>query len=100
MEGQTGTREARLPSASALLAARPAATVRRSVWARVRVFVGVGILGVLVWRFGGGPFLDGLRRVDGWALAAACGIGLLTTVCSAWRWTLVARGLGVTLPLR
>jgi uncharacterized membrane protein YbhN (UPF0104 family) len=49
---------------------------------------------------GTGPFLDGVRTVDGWSLAAAVGIGLLTTVCCAWRWSLVARGLGVAMPLR
>src|SRR5581483_7878037 len=26
-------------------------------------------------------------------------IGLVTTVCCAWRWTIVARGLGICLPL-
>jgi uncharacterized membrane protein YbhN (UPF0104 family) len=54
---------------------------------------------VLVWRLGTGPFLDGLRSVGGGALAAAAGIAVLTTVCSAWRWKTVARGLGVDLSL-
>ena len=56
-------------------------------------------LAVLVWRLGTGPFLDGLRAVDGWALAAASGLAVLTTLCCAWRWRIVARGLGVDLPL-
>ena len=56
-------------------------------------------LAVLVWRLGTGPFLDGLRAVDGGALAAAAGLAVLTTVCCAWRWRIVARGLGVDLPL-
>ena len=56
-------------------------------------------LAVLVWRLGTGPFLDGLRAVDGGALAAASGLAVLTTVCCAWRWRIVARGLGVDLPL-
>ena len=56
-------------------------------------------LAVLVWRLGTGPFLDGLRTVDGGALAAASGLAVLTTVCCAWRWRIVARGLGVDLPL-
>jgi glycosyltransferase 2 family protein len=56
-------------------------------------------LAVLVWRLGTGPFLDGLRTVDGGALAAAAGLGVLTTVCCAWRWRIVARGLGVDLSL-
>ena len=33
-------------------------------------------------------------------LAAAIAIGLATTVCCAWRWRLVARGLGVDMPMR
>ncbi|MEE6261587.1 lysylphosphatidylglycerol synthase transmembrane domain-containing protein [Plantactinospora sonchi] len=63
------------------------------------MLAGVGILGFLFWRLGAGPFLDGLRLIDAGALAAALGIGVLTTVCCAWRWSLVAGGLGVRLPL-
>ncbi|AWW36757.1 UPF0104 family protein [Streptomyces cadmiisoli] len=59
---------------------------------------GIAILGVLLWRLGTGVFLDGLRRIDAPTLAAAVGIGLVTTVFSAWRWQLVARGLGIRLP--
>jgi uncharacterized membrane protein YbhN (UPF0104 family) len=71
----------------------------RTVWAWAR-FVGAAVtLTVLVWRLGTGPFLDGVRTVDGRALAAAAGIGVLTTVCCAWRWKIVARGLGIDLPL-
>jgi uncharacterized membrane protein YbhN (UPF0104 family) len=57
-------------------------------------------LALLVWRLGTGPFLDGLRSVDGRALAAGAGITAVTTVCYAWRWKIVARGLGVDLSLR
>ena len=32
-------------------------------------------------------------------LAAASGLAVLTTVCCAWRWRVVARGLGLDLPL-
>jgi uncharacterized membrane protein YbhN (UPF0104 family) len=60
---------------------------------------GVAILTVLLWRLGTGVFLDGLRRIDAPTLLLALGIGLLTTVFSAWRWALVARGLGIRLPL-
>jgi uncharacterized membrane protein YbhN (UPF0104 family) len=56
-------------------------------------------LAVLVWRLGTGPFLDGLRAVDGGPLAAAFGLAVLTTVCCAWRWRIVARGLGLELSL-
>jgi hypothetical protein len=72
----------------------------RSFWAWAKVLGGAAILVVLLWRVGSGPFLQGLRMIDGWALAAALGIGLLTTWCCAWRWSLVSRGLGVHLPVR
>ena len=67
--------------------------------ARGRRLAAIATLAVLVWRLGTGPFLDGLRTVDGGALAAASGLAVLTTVCCAWRWRIVARGLGVDLPL-
>ncbi|MEP7178454.1 MAG: lysylphosphatidylglycerol synthase transmembrane domain-containing protein [Pseudonocardiales bacterium] len=61
----------------------------------VRLLGGAAILAVLVWRLGTAPFLDGIAKVDGGSLAAAAGITVLTTVGCAWRWSLVARGLGV-----
>ena len=57
------------------------------------------MLVVLVWRLGTGPFVSGLESVDGRALLLAVAIGFVTTVCGAWRWTVVARGLGLRLPL-
>src|SRR5215218_10013673 len=72
-----------------------AAVTRR--W--VHIAVAAATLAVLVWRLGTGPFLEGLRTVDAWAVAAASGLAVLTTVCCAWRWRLVAHGLGVDLPL-
>lgn len=78
---------------------RPGVPAPRLIWAWVRLLSGVGVLACLLWRLGTGPFLDGLRLIGGWALAAALGIGALTTVCCAWRWSLVAGGLGVRLPL-
>jgi glycosyltransferase 2 family protein len=71
----------------------------RTAWAWARPVGGGAILAVLVWRLGTGPILDGLRTINGWSLAAAGGIAIVTTACCAWRWTLVARGLGVGLPL-
>ena len=59
--------------------------MRRSVWAWVRVLGGAGIIALLVWRLGTGAFL-------------AFAIGVATTVFSAWRWCLVARGMGLRLP--
>jgi uncharacterized membrane protein YbhN (UPF0104 family) len=66
---------------------------------RVRLTVAVATLAVVVWHLGTGPFLDGVRAVEGRALLVAAAIGLLTTICCAWRWTVVSRGLGVHLPL-
>jgi glycosyltransferase 2 family protein len=71
----------------------------RTVWWWARLAAAAGTLAVLVWRVGTSPFLDGLRMVDGEALAAAAGLAVVTTVCCAWRWRIVARGLGVDLPL-
>lgn len=68
-----------------------------TVWAWARPVAAVVTLTVVVWHLGVGPFLDGVRAVDGAALVAATGIGVLTTVCCAWRWTVVARGLGLRL---
>jgi glycosyltransferase 2 family protein len=71
----------------------------RTLWACGRVIGPALVLAVLFWRLGTGPFLDGVRSVDGRALAVASGIVMLTAVCCAWRWTVVARGLGVELSL-
>ena len=72
----------------------------RSVWAWVRVLGGAGIIGLLIWKLGTGAFLDGLRVIDGGTLLVAFLIGVTTTVFSAWRWCLVARGIGMRLPMR
>ena len=73
-------------------------TTGTSLWRWARPVVAVGTLAVLVWYLGIGPFLDGIRAVDGAALVAGAGIGVLTTVCGAWRWTTVAHGLALRLP--
>jgi glycosyltransferase 2 family protein len=75
-------------------------TSRRGTWWWARVAATAATLAVLVWQVGTGPFVDGLRTVDAGALAAAAGLAVLTTVCCAWRWRIVAGGLGVELPLR
>jgi uncharacterized membrane protein YbhN (UPF0104 family) len=61
--------------------------------------VAVAALAVAIWRLGTGPFLAGLKAVDGRAVLAAAVVVFFTTFCSAWRWTIVARGLGVRLSL-
>jgi glycosyltransferase 2 family protein len=72
----------------------------RTAWTCIRLGGAALTLAVLVWRLGTGPFLDGIRTIDARALLAAAFIALLTTLCSAWRWKIVARGLGIDLPLR
>ena len=61
---------------------------------------GAVVLALLVWRFGADPFLDGVRRLDASSVAFALVVGLVTTVAAAWRWTVVAGGIGVRVPLR
>ncbi len=70
----------------------------RSVPRWVRPLIAAAILAVVVWRLGTGPFLDGVSAVDGRSLAFASLVGVLTTLCCAWRWKVVAGGLGVPLP--
>jgi uncharacterized membrane protein YbhN (UPF0104 family) len=72
----------------------------RNVWAWGRLVGGAAILVVLLWRVGTGPFLDGVRLVDGRSLAAATVIAALTTACCSWRWSVVAHGLGVPVTVR
>ncbi len=45
------------------------------------------------------PFVDGVRGLSLPVLVAALGITALTILCAAWRWRLVARGLGLDVPL-
>jgi uncharacterized membrane protein YbhN (UPF0104 family) len=73
-------------------------TRRAGPW--VRALGGVLILGTVVWWVGTGPFLAGVRIVSPAAVLAALGVGLVSTLCSAWRWRRVAAGLGVPLPWR
>jgi uncharacterized membrane protein YbhN (UPF0104 family) len=70
----------------------------RKARTRLGTVAGVAIVGVLFWRLGTGAFVDGLRRIDAVTLLLALGIGAVTTVFSAWRWALVARGLRIRLP--
>ena len=71
-----------------------------TAWRWARLLGGAAILAALVWRLGAGPFVAGLRGVDAGALLAALVLTLGTTLASAWRWRLVAHGLGVPLTLR
>ncbi|GGQ81627.1 hypothetical protein GCM10010145_59210 [Streptomyces ruber] len=92
------TYRARHTITPAVAASRPARLLR-PVRPHLGTLAGTAIMGVLLWRLGTGVFLDGLRRIDAATLVAAVGIGVLTTVLSAWRWCVVARRLGLRLPL-
>ena len=66
----------------------------------LRLAAGVIVLWFLVRLVGAAPFEDGLRAITWPAVVAAVTLTALTTVCSAWRWQVVARalGLGIGLP--
>ena len=69
------------------------------VWPLLQSLVGVGILVALAAHLGTAPFVEGLRAVGIGPVLAALGIGVATTVFSAWRWCLVARSLGLRLSM-
>jgi uncharacterized membrane protein YbhN (UPF0104 family) len=73
--------------------------VMRTILRWARPAAAAAVLAAVIWRLGSGPFLDGVRALDGRALAAAAAILVATTVCAAWRWRIVADGLGVRLSL-
>ena len=84
-----------LPSVSAGIG--PA--VRRFGPSLLRLAAGVIVLWFLVRQLGAAPFEDGLRAVTWQAVLAAVTLTVLTTVCSAWRWRVVARALGADINL-
>lgn len=65
----------------------------------LRAAAASAVLVVLALQVGTGPFLAGLRVLDVPVLLAGAALGAGTTLCCAWRWCLVARGLGVPLGL-
>jgi uncharacterized membrane protein YbhN (UPF0104 family) len=69
------------------------------LWRWGRLAAGVLIIAVVVRRLGATPFLDGVGRVDVTSLIAALVLTAATTVVSAWRWRVIARGLGLEIPL-
>lgn len=68
-------------------------------WATARAAAGAAVLGVLVWRLGAEPFVDGLRATDARSLGVAAVVVAGTTLCCAWRWRVVARRVGLELGL-
>src|SRR5581483_6815757 len=73
--------------------------VRRFGPSLLRLAAGVAVLWFLWRQVGAAPFEDGLRAVTWQAVVAAVTLTALTTVCSAWRWRVVARALGVGIGL-
>jgi uncharacterized membrane protein YbhN (UPF0104 family) len=73
--------------------------VRRFGPSLLRLAAGVTVLWFLWRQLGAAPFRDGLRAVTWQAVVAAASLTVLTTVCSAWRWRVVARALGVEIGL-
>jgi uncharacterized membrane protein YbhN (UPF0104 family) len=69
--------------------------VRRFGLPLLRVAAGVTVLWFLVRHVGATPFRDGLRAITWPPVVGAVTLTALTTVCSAWRWRVVARALGV-----
>jgi uncharacterized membrane protein YbhN (UPF0104 family) len=67
---------------------------------RVRSLVGLVLLAVVLWRVGTAPFWSGIRSLGVGSVLAAAVLTAATTLCAAWRWQAVARGLGVDVPLR
>jgi len=65
----------------------------------LRLAAGVTVLWLLVRLVGAAPFEHGLRAVTWPAVMAAAALTALTTVCSAWRWRVVARALGIGMGL-
>ena len=74
--------------------------VRRFGPSLLRLAAGVIVLWFLVRQLGATPFEDGLRAVTWQAVLAAVTLTVLTSVCSAWRWRVVARALGADIDLR
>jgi uncharacterized membrane protein YbhN (UPF0104 family) len=73
--------------------------IRRFGLPLLRVAASVTVL-FFLWRLvGAAPFRDGLRAITWPAVAGAVTLTALTSACSAWRWRVVARALGVDIGL-
>src|SRR6202000_1421756 len=73
--------------------------VRRFGPLLLRLAAGVTVLWFLGRELGAAPFEDGLRAVTWPGVVAAVTLTALTTMCSAWRWQVVARALGTDIGL-
>lgn len=68
-------------------------------WPMIRLLVGAVILVLVVAQLGAAAFREGVQALDPMTLAAGVVLAALTTMCSAWRWRLVAGRLSAGLPL-
>ena len=68
-------------------------------WRAARVAAGAAVLAAVLGSTGTGPFVDSVRALDAATLALGAALAVPTTVACAWRWHLVARGLGVGVAL-
>jgi uncharacterized membrane protein YbhN (UPF0104 family) len=82
------------------LPVRIAPAARRLGLPVLRLAAGAAVLWFLGRQVGAAPFRDGLSAVTWPAVVAVAGITALTTACSAWRWRVIARSLGIDLGLR
>jgi uncharacterized membrane protein YbhN (UPF0104 family) len=73
--------------------------VRRFGPSLLRLAASVTVLWFLGRELGAAPFEDGLRAVTWTGVVAAVTLTALTTICSAWRWQVVARALGTDIGL-
>jgi uncharacterized membrane protein YbhN (UPF0104 family) len=67
------------------------------VWRTWRLGGGVLLLGLLLWRFGTGPFADAWQVTTWRSVTAALLLTALATLANAWRWRVVSEALGVSL---
>lgn len=74
--------------------------LRRVPTATLRVACGAVVLGAVLWWTGTGPFVQGLEALDPGTLLLGALLAVPATVACAWRWRLVAHGLGARLGLR
>ncbi len=65
----------------------------------LRLAASFTVLFFLVRLLGAAPFRHGLSAITWPTAAAAVTLTVLTTVCSAWRWRVIARALGVDIAL-
>ncbi|MEN0085845.1 MAG: lysylphosphatidylglycerol synthase transmembrane domain-containing protein [Leifsonia sp.] len=74
-----------------------AGRIVRSRWFLLvaRFVVAGAALAAVAWRVGAGPFLHGLLSLRPGVVVAAVALAFVATAAAAWRWRLVARGLGI-----